>query len=123
MQHGDMPLSETTLLDMAGERVYAQGEDYVRYVRGLRMTGVKAYASVQAKQVYTVELDWSGSRLDGYCTCQHQADGNLCKHLVAVGLAAIDTSRVQVDDPSAAMIRHDYGRRPSLMKALAAKGL
>lgn len=103
MQHGDMPLSETTLLDMAGERVYAQGEDYVRYVRGLRMTGVKAYASVQAKQVYTVELDWSGSRLDGYCTCRHQADGNFCKHLVAVGLAAIDTGRVEVDNHSAAV--------------------
>lgn len=103
VQHGDMPLSETRLLDMAGERVYARGEGYVRYVRGLRTTGVKAYASIQAKNVYTVELDWSGSRLDGYCTCRHHADGNFCKHLVAVGLAAIDSGRADVDDTTSEM--------------------
>ena len=55
-----MPLSETTLLKVAGDLVYARGEGYVRYVRGLRTTDFKAYASIQAKNVYTVELDWSG---------------------------------------------------------------
>jgi uncharacterized Zn finger protein len=96
--HGDVPLSETTLLMVAGDLVYARGEDYVRYVRGLRTTDSKAYASIQAKQVYTVELDWSGPLPDGSCTCPHNADGNFCKHLVATGLAAIDTGRVAVDD-------------------------
>lgn len=95
-----MPLSETTLLQAAGDLVYARGEDYVRYVAGLRTTEFKAYASIQAKRVYTVELDWSGPLPDGYCTCPHHADGNFCKHLVAVGLAAIDTGRVAVDDPT-----------------------
>src|SRR4029077_13096712 len=71
---------------------------YVRYVRGLRTTAFKAYASIQAKQVYSVELDWSGPLPDGACTCRHHADGNFCKHLVATGLAAIDTGRVAVDD-------------------------
>ena len=52
-----MPLSETTLLKVAGDLVYARGEDYVRYVRGLRTTDFKAYASIQAKNVYSVELD------------------------------------------------------------------
>ena len=93
-----MPLSETTLLRAAGERVYGRGEDYVRYVRGLRMTASKAYASIQAKNVYTVELDWSGPSLTGFCTCPHHGDGNFCKHLVATGLAAIDTGRVPADD-------------------------
>ena len=93
-----MPLSETTLLKVAGDLVYARGEDYVRYVRGLRTTDFKAYASIQAKNVYTVELDWSGPLPDGSCTCRHHADGNFCKHLVATGLAAIDTGRVAVDD-------------------------
>jgi len=86
-----VPLSETTLLKVAGDLVYARGEDYVRYVRGLRTTDFKAYASIQAKNVYTVELDWSGPLPDGSCTCPHHADGNFCKHLVATGLAAIDT--------------------------------
>jgi uncharacterized Zn finger protein len=93
-----VPLSETTLLKAAGDLVYARGEDYVRYVRGLRTTDVKAYASIQAKNVYQVELDWSGPLPDGSCTCLHHADGNFCKHLVATGLAAIDTGRVVVDD-------------------------
>jgi hypothetical protein len=91
-------LSETTLLKVAGDLVYARGEDYVRYVRGLRITDFKAYASIQAKNVYQVELDWSGPLPDGSCTCRHHADGNFCKHLVATGLAAIDTGRVAVDD-------------------------
>ncbi len=95
-----MPLSETTLLEVAGELVYARGEDYVRYVRGLRTTESKAYASIQAKNVYQVELDWSGPLPDGSCTCRHHADGNFCKHLVATGLAAIDSGRVAVDDTS-----------------------
>ena len=96
--HGEVPLSETTLLEVAGDLVYARGEDYVRYVRGLRTTDFKAYASIQAKNVYQVELDWSGPLPDGSCTCPHYADGNFCKHLVATGLAAIDTGRVAVDD-------------------------
>jgi uncharacterized Zn finger protein len=54
--------------------------------------------SVPAKNVYTVELDWSGPLPDGSCTCPHYADGNFCKHLVATGLAAIDSGRVAVDD-------------------------
>lgn len=95
-----MPLSETTLLQAAGDISYARGEGYVRYVAGLRITDFKAYASIQAKRVYTVELDWSGPLPDGLCTCPHHADGNFCKHLVAVGLAAIDTGRVAVDDTS-----------------------
>ena len=89
-----MPLSERALLKVAGDRSYARGEDYVRYVRGLRTTAVRAYASVQAKRVYTVELDWSGPQPDGFCTCPHAADGHFCKHLVAVGLAVIDSGAV-----------------------------
>ena len=96
-----MSLSESTLLTVAGDLIYARGEDYVRYVRGLRTTESKAYASIQAKRVYTVELDWSGPLPDGYCTCPHHADGNFCKHLVATGLAAIDSGRVAVDDVTA----------------------
>ncbi|MGV0741039.1 SWIM zinc finger family protein [Mycolicibacterium sp. XJ870] len=93
-----MPLSETALFSVAGDLIFARGEEYVRYVRGLRITEFKAYASIQAKNVYTVELDWSGPLPDGVCTCPHNADGNFCKHLVATGLAAIDSGRVSVDD-------------------------
>lgn len=89
-----MPLSERALLEVAGDRIYARGEDYVRYVQGLRTAADKAHASVQAKRVYTVELGWSGPVPYGFCACPHAADGNFCKHLVAVGLAAIDSGAV-----------------------------
>ncbi|MCH9735939.1 MAG: hypothetical protein K0U78_15545 [Actinomycetia bacterium] len=89
-----MELSERALLIVAGDRVYGRGGDYVRYVRGLRITAEKAYASVQAKRVYTVELDWSGPQPDGFCTCPHAAEGHFCKHLVAVGLAVIDSGAI-----------------------------
>ncbi|ORB85489.1 hypothetical protein B1987_18745 [Mycobacterium kansasii] len=95
-----MPLSERALLEGAGDRSYARGEDYVRYVRGLRATAGRAYASVQAKRVYDVELEWSGQQPDGVCTCPHAADGHFCKHLVAVGLAVIDSGAV--DDAAGA---------------------
>lgn len=97
-----MPLSETTLLNVAGDLIFARGEGCVRNVRGLRTTAGKAYAAVQGTKVYNVELDWSGLLPDGICTCPHHADGNFCKHLVAVGLAAIDSGRVEVDDDTGA---------------------
>ncbi|APE16740.1 hypothetical protein BOH72_17335 [Mycobacterium sp. WY10] len=122
--HDGVPLSETTLLKAAGEVVYGRGEDYVRYVRGLRTTASKAYASIQAKKVYTVELDWSGPSLIGSCTCPHHADGNFCKHLVATGLAAIDTGRIPVDETAsstveAAVQTMDVGELRELVMTLA----
>src|SRR6476619_735330 len=86
------------MLELPSGLTCARREDYVFYVRGLRATAFKAYASIQAKNVYTVGLDWSVPLPDGACTCRHHADGNFCKHLVATGLAAIDTGRVAVED-------------------------
>ncbi len=88
--YAGMALSETMLLNVAGDRVFVRGQEYVRYVRGLRVAADKAQASLQAKRVYTVELDWSGPLPVGSCTCLDHADGYFCKHLVAVGLAVID---------------------------------
>lgn len=83
-------LTEADLLRIAGATSFGRGEDYVRYVHGLRMTEGGAQASIQARNVYLVELDWSGRDIGGSCTCPYFARGNFCKHLVALGLAAID---------------------------------
>lgn len=88
-----MPLSESTLLIMAGDLVYARGEDYAPDVQELRITEASASASIQGTSRYTVELDWSGRLPDGSCTCPHYADGHFCKHLVATGLAVIDSGQ------------------------------
>jgi uncharacterized Zn finger protein len=83
-------LSEADLLSHAGEAVFARGEDYVRYVHGLRVRGRHAQGTIQARNVYQVELDWSESDLASSCTCPHFDQGFFCKHLVALGLAVID---------------------------------
>ena len=90
-------LTERRLLDEAGEAVYGRGEDYVRYVVGLRVDGNRAKATIQAKNVYLAELDWAQRELRSSCTCPHFDQGFFCKHVVAVGLAAIDVSRSGVD--------------------------
>jgi hypothetical protein len=87
-----MRLTETDLLASAGDTVFARGEEYVRYLRGLRVRGSNATATIQARRVYEVELDWSGRDLASACTCPHFDKGWFCKHLVALGLAAIDES-------------------------------
>nr|WP_248580453.1 DUF6880 family protein [Nocardioides sp. InS609-2] len=85
-------LTEAGLLRAAGRTSFDRGEDYVRYVHGLRLSGTSARGSIQAKRVYLVELDWSNGRIDGDCTCPHHSKGNFCKHLVALGLAVLDES-------------------------------
>lgn len=84
------PLTEEALLEAAGPTSFHRGEEYVGYVRGLRVVGSGATASIQARRVYLVDLSWAGGRVNGTCTCPHHADGNFCKHLVAVGLAVVD---------------------------------
>jgi uncharacterized Zn finger protein len=83
-------LTERVLRDHAGEQIFNRGVDYVRHVHGLRAGATSARGSIQARRVYLVELDWAGTDLVGACTCPHAADGHFCKHLVAIGLAALD---------------------------------
>ena len=54
-------LTERRLLAESGDVIFERGVDYVRYVVGLRVSGSRACASVQAKRVYLVELDWGSS--------------------------------------------------------------
>ena len=81
-----MSLTEAGLLRAAGETSFHRGEDYVRYVHGSRVVGEKAEASIQAKRVDLVELDWLLGRA---AWCVHlptpRRGTYFCKHLVAVG--------------------------------------
>jgi len=83
-------LTEARLLDEAGETSFERGQDYVKYVVGLRVHNSRATASIQAKNVYQVELDWGRENIRCSCTCPFFDQGFFCKHLVAVGLVAID---------------------------------
>src|SRR5690348_766628 len=84
-------LSEGALQVAAGSTSFVRGEDYVCYVHGLRITASGASASIQARNVYLVDLQWT-PRVAGYCTCPHHAAGNFCKHIVAVGLAVLESA-------------------------------
>ncbi len=88
----DGVLSETALLDLAGERAFGRGENSVQYVRGLLVRPGVAEASVQAKRVYVVRLRWGPEGITGECSCRPNTGGDLCAHLVAVGLKVIDSA-------------------------------
>jgi uncharacterized Zn finger protein len=110
-------LSDADLLGHAGETVFARGEDYVRYVHGLRVRGRRAQGTIQARNVYQVELDWSEADLAASCTCPHFAEGFFCKHLVALGLAVI------VAQVAPATAAPPEGGVDSYLQGLDAKGL
>ena len=83
-------LSSKTLLEYAGSRSYQRGEEYFQgeYVFGLAEYQGKIVAKVSGTHDYQVKL-WADD--EGYleydCTCPFAAEGNFCKHCVAVGLA------------------------------------
>jgi uncharacterized Zn finger protein len=95
-------LTEIRLRQVAGGSSFDRGEEYVAYVHGLRVSGESATGSIQAKRVYLVDLDWSGNRVQGRCTCPHHAKGNFCKHLVALGLAVLDDTGTRARPPEPA---------------------
>lgn len=88
----------STLLDLAGERSFERGE---RYFRDGSVTALKAgsdvvSATVRGSRLYKVRL-WQTSHGTGFhCTCPMGADGEFCKHCVAVGLACLDRDRPDV---------------------------
>ncbi len=129
-------LTEGALRARAGATSFVRGEDYVRYVHGLRVVESGASASIQARNVYLVDLQWSTS-LTGHCTCPHHASGNFCKHLVALGLAVLDstgrrkqvpvTPPASVIDPleemdAAALIRDLADVAPEVARLVELKG-
>jgi uncharacterized Zn finger protein len=84
----DTLITRTHLEDLAGKIVFARGEAYfdAGAVVRLRITADRIKANVSGSETWRVELRDVGE-LDVDCNCPHSADGNVCKHVVAVGLA------------------------------------
>jgi uncharacterized Zn finger protein len=77
---------------MAGARSFERGEDYFD---GKRVKAVNEHdgtitATVQGSRSYRVKLWIENEDLDYSCTCPVGADGEFCKHCVAVGLAWLE---------------------------------
>ena len=86
--HKDL-ITRAVLERLAGATTLRRGEEYFSTgaVSRLRETHDKITASVEGSEMYRVDLWDDDGELDGDCTCPHAADGNFCKHCVAVGLA------------------------------------
>jgi len=82
-------ITRAALQRLAGAAVFRRGEEYFSAgaVCRLRDAAEKISARVDGSEAYQVVLRDEGGDLDGDCTCPHAADGNFCKHCVAVGLA------------------------------------
>jgi len=88
-----MPLSslltEARVRRRASATSYARGQTYCHdgRVQSLVQRGETLTASVLGTQTYSVRLAAAGGSLEHRCSCPVGADGEFCKHSVAVALA------------------------------------
>ena len=78
------------LRDLAGDKVFARGEDYHRsgQVQILTIEPKRVLAQVAGSEDYRTELTGRGGNIGGHCACPAFRDWGVCKHMVAVALAA-----------------------------------
>lgn len=97
-----------TVQRLAPERVIVRGESYFRSgaVEVTDLTDTSIHAVVQGTRRYTSSLV-GGDVPDWTCSCPAAADGDFCKHLVAlaVTVAAIDAGEVDPPPTSVAETR------------------
>jgi uncharacterized Zn finger protein len=77
---------------LAGDRWFARGQAYVQQgrVTNLRVSRHNISASVSGTETYRVKISCNNSRISYDCSCPVGADGNFCKHCVAVSLAWLE---------------------------------
>ncbi|MDO8413204.1 MAG: hypothetical protein Q7S51_05375 [Gallionellaceae bacterium] len=82
-------LSPAVLEKLADQAVFARGEDYFKSdsVSRLKMADDVLTARVAGSYSYAVKLWEEEGGIEYECSCPHGAEGNFCKHCVAVGLA------------------------------------
>lgn len=78
------------LRDLAGDKVFARGEDYHRdgQVVILSIRADCVVAQVAGSEDYRTELSGRGVNIEGRCSCPAFTDWGFCKHMVATALAA-----------------------------------
>jgi len=82
-------VTRPSLEGFAGTAVFRRGEEYflAGAVGHLRTDHARVAARVDGTATYQVELRDDDGDLAYDCSCPHAADGNFCKHCVALGLA------------------------------------
>lgn len=81
-----------TLREIAGEKVFARGVAYHedKQVEIISIDGARVLAKVIGSEVYRSELEGTGKKFSGECSCPAFSDWGFCKHLVATALTAND---------------------------------
>ena len=83
------------LLDRAGDKFFARGEDYYArdFVEMVFHAPDCVIAKVWGTHPYLVEFGIDENGLSYECTCPAFEDWHICKHIVATGLALIDADK------------------------------
>lgn len=78
------------LRGLVGERVFARGQAYHRdgQVEILTVEPARVLARVAGTDEYRTEVTGRGDKIGGECSCPAFGDWGVCKHMVAVALAA-----------------------------------
>lgn len=102
-------LDEASLLEVAGDKVYARGigvfdggaVEVLEFSHALPEPFVRA--QVQGSELYETGMRLGAQGLLSHCSCPHAADGFFCKHQVALGLSwrLLLGGRVRAADPAA----------------------
>ena len=111
--------SSSRVLGEAGERAFARGMSYQhdRRVELLELDASRIRARVRGTIPYGVTLGVSGGDAAWSCTCPVGEDGAMCKHVVAVALAAIGDH--DTDSVMPATVSGQAGSDPELAHFVA----
>lgn len=102
-----------TLREFAGEKVFARGVAYHedRQVEIVSIDNARVVARVIGSEVYRSQLDGTGKRFSGQCSCPAFSDWGFCKHLVATALAANDLQPGELEKAASRLTKiRDYLR-------------
>jgi uncharacterized Zn finger protein len=91
--NGDPPRFDVaTLREFAGEKVFARGVEYHEdgQVEIISIDSARVLARVIGSEVYRSQLEGTGRKFSGECSCPAFSDWGFCKHLVATALATND---------------------------------
>ena len=99
-------LDHSTLREMAGGRSFERGQEYLSEgcVRGLAEHAGTITAKVAGTRDYRVKLWVKDGGIEYSCTCPVSADGDFCKHCVAVGLAWLSPAENSSKKPGKAAV-------------------
>ncbi|MDQ2756086.1 MAG: hypothetical protein M3Y71_05915 [Actinomycetota bacterium] len=90
-------LSAATLRRHCAPEDYAAAEELADEVTDVLLETGRAGGTVPGRPRRTAAVDWSSGHLGGGCGCQEERQTVLCRHVVAVGLAALEHAREHLE--------------------------